>query len=411
VPRGMVATDKKNFAPRVGFAYDLFGDGRTSIRGGFGFFYDLIPADIIQNFSQPFRNQFTFNNPYSLSDPLRGQGPLPLSTNITNPTFFGTPTLVFPDPGLSTPYVEQVNLAVQREIIRDTVLEVGYVGKFGHNLLYSNNYNPAIYQPGETTSNIDKYRMIQGWGSMSIMETAANSNYHGLQVQGTRRFSGHFSVQGAYTFSKAIDQTSSTSPEASLPSNPFNIAAERGLASFNATHIASLSWIVDLPRLQNQPAALRLIAGGWQWNGLFTARTGLALNETASGDIALVGSGNQRPNVVGDPNNLPGGRTLSQKIAQWFNPAAFAAAATGTFGNAGRDVITAPGTATANVGLFKNFPVPLREGMKIQFRSEFFNVLNRVNLGNPNTTLGSSNGKISSAGSARVLQFALKLLF
>ena len=177
---------------------------------------------------------------------------------------------------------------------------------------------------------------------------------------------------------------------------------ERGLASFNATHIASLSWIADLPLLTGQPAALRMVAGGWQWNGLFSARTGLSLNPTMGADVALSGTGNQRPNGVGTLSE-PGGRTLSQEIAQWFNPAAFATPATGTFGNAGRDIITAPGTATANVGLFKTFPVPLREGVRIQFRSEFFNVLNRVNLGNPNVTLGSSMGRITSAGSARVL--------
>ncbi|MGA2268000.1 MAG: carboxypeptidase regulatory-like domain-containing protein [Bryobacteraceae bacterium] len=411
VPRGMVETDKNNFAPRVGFAWDVFGDGRTSVRGGFGFFYDLIPADLIQNFTQPFRNQFTYNTPYSLSDPLRGQGPLPLTTNVSNPTFFGVPTATFPDPGLRTPYVEQANLSVQREIVRGTVVEVAYVGKFGHKLLYGNEYNPAVYAKGETLATENNYRIYQGWGDIAVMQTSVNSNYHGLQAQGTKRFSHHFSVQGAYTFSKAIDQTSSTSPESPLAANPFNLAAERGLATFNAKHIMSLSWIVDLPTWNGKPLALRLVAGGWQWNGLFSARTGLSLNETVgSTDVALVGTGNQRPNVVGDMS-VSSDRDLTSKIAQWFNPAAFATPATGAFGNAGRDLITAPGTATANVALFKSFPVPLREGMKIQFRSEFFNVLNRVNLGNPNTTVGSSMGRITSAGSARVLQFALKLLF
>jgi hypothetical protein len=312
---------------------------------------------------------------------------------------------------MRTPYVEHVNLSVQRELVPNTVVEVAYVGKFGHKLMYSNEVNPAVYRPGATLATLNNYRIIPGWGPLANMQTTANSSYHGLQAQGTKRLSHHFSVQGAYTFSKAIDQTSTNSPEGTLAPNPFNLRAERGLASFNAAHIASLSWIADLPLLQGKPTALRLVAGGWQWNGLFTARTGLALNPTmGSTDVALSGTPNQRPNVVGNMD-LSSDRPLAARLAQWFNPAAFAAPATGTFGNAGRDIITAPGSATVNAGLFKSFPLPLREGMKLQFRSEFFNVLNRVNLGNPNVTLGGSMGRITSAGSARVLQFALKVLF
>jgi hypothetical protein len=333
-----------------------------------------------------------------------------LTTDLSHPAFFGLQSATFPDPNLVTPYVEQANLSVQREIIHDVMLDVAYVGKFGHKLLYGNETNPAVYAKGATLATEQNYRLNPAWGSLAAMQTSANSNYHGLQVQANKRFSNHFSVQGAYTYSKAIDQTSSTSPESPLAPNPLNLQTERGLASFNAKHIASISWILDLPTLRHQPAALRLVAGGWQWNGLLSMRTGLQLNPTISGDVALSGTGSQRPNVVGDMS-LPGDRTLSERIAQYFNPAAFATPATGTFGNAGRDIITAPGTATANAGLFKTFPLPIREGMKVQFRSEFFNVLNRVNLGNPNVSVGSSMGRITSAGSARVLQFALKVLF
>ena len=243
-------------------------------------------------------------------------------------------------------------------------------GKLGHKLMFSNEFNPAVYRPGATLATLNNYRLYSGWGPLANMQTTANSNYHGLQAQGNKRFSHRFSVQGAYTFSKAIDQTSTNSPEGVGSPNPFNMRAERGLAGFNAEHIASLSWIVDLPQLKGKPAALRLAAGGWQWNGLFTARTGLPLNATlGSSDVALSGTPNQRPNVVGDLH-LSSDRPVAARIAQWFNPAAFATPAIGTYGNAGRDVITAPGSASVNAGLFKNFPLPLREGMKVQFRSE-----------------------------------------
>jgi hypothetical protein len=127
-------------------------------------------------------------------------------------------------------------------------------------------------------------------------------------------------------------------------------------------------------------------------------------------DYALSGTSNQRPNLSGNWR-LPDGRDTSAQIAQWFNPAAFTAPAQGTFGNAGRDLVIGPGSTTANIALFKNLPLPFGSGVKAQFRAEFFNVLNSVNLSNPNGTLGANLGRITSAGSARVGQFALKVLF
>jgi outer membrane receptor protein involved in Fe transport len=411
VPRGMMQTDYHSFAPRAGFAWDVFGDGRTAVRGGFGIYYNLLPNDIVQNASQPFIYTFTYNTPYSLSDPLRGQPPVPLTVNMHNPTFLGTETLDdYSNPSMRTPYVEQYNISIQHRIIGDTVLEAAYVGKLGHKLPQGVEANPAVYASGETLSTEDKYRIIPGWGDMIDIETSNHSSYHALQVQGRKRLSHHFSVQGTYTFSKAIDLYDSNAFDTAFAPQPFNLALERGLAGFNATHIGSLSWIVDLPSLKGQRAPLRLIAGGWQWNGLFTANTGMPLDPVVGSDAALSGTPNQRPKVVGDWHE-PSGRGLTAEIADWFNPAAFAAPATGTFGNAGRNIIISPGSANANVALFKNVALPFREGLKLQFRSEFFNVLNRVNLGSPKVTLGGSMGRITSAGDARILQFAVKLLF
>ena len=126
VPRGMIQTDKNNFAPRVGLAWDPFGNGRTSVRAAFGIFYETINADIIQNTSQPFNYTFTINTPFSLADPLRGQAQPPLFVNFTNPLFVGTQQVFNADPGLRTPYVEQFNLNVQRQIFKDLTLQVGY---------------------------------------------------------------------------------------------------------------------------------------------------------------------------------------------------------------------------------------------------------------------------------------------
>jgi hypothetical protein len=270
--------------------------------------------------------------------------------------------------------------------------------------------NPAVYAPGATLSNIDQRRIIPGWGDMTNLQTSDKASYHALQVQGTKQFSYHFSVKGTYTFSKAIDQLDSTAPETAAAPQPFNLASERGLAGFNATRIASVSWVVDLPVLQGKASALRSIAGGWQWNGLFTARSGLPLNPVLGADMALSGTPNQRPSVT-ETWREPGGRDRAAEIAAWFNAAAFVRPATGTYGNAGRNIVIGPGSASFNVALFKNFNLGFREGMRLQFRSEFFNALNQVNLGNPNMTIGSTMGRITSAGDPRILQFALKLLF
>ena len=162
--------------------------------------------------------------------------------------------------------------------------------------------------------------------------------------------------------------------------------------------------------MKHQSGLVRALAGGWQLNGLISARSGFPINPLVGSDRALSGTNNQRPDVVGNPV-LPGDRSTADKVNQWFNPAAFAASALGTYGNAGRNSLVGPGAFTTNAAVFKNFPLGFRENMRLQFRSEFFNLFNNVNFNNPNATLGSKMGRITSADDARIIQFALKLLF
>jgi hypothetical protein len=173
--------------------------------------------------------------------------------------------------------------------------------------------------------------------------------------------------------------------------------------------------IVDLGFASNGTAweAIRsAVLGGWEYTGSLTYNSGLPVNVVSGSDVVLTGTENQRPNVSGSPL-LPGGRSRAADVAEWFNTAVFSSATAGTFGNAGRNVITGPPQKGTNMALMKNFPIPLREGMHLQFRAEAFGVFNVPNFSSPNATFGSSKtfGQITSAGGARELQLALKLFF
>lgn len=412
VPRGLIQTDGNNFAPRAGFAYDVRGDGKTAVRGGFGVFYDAITSNIIQNGTQPFRYSYGINAPYSLTDPLRGLPSLPSGVNLSNPAFSVVPPpgLTFPSPTLRTPYTFQYNLTVQQQLPYKTVLEVAYVGKLGRKLLTDISTNPAIYLPGATIANEDARRVYPGFGSLNQMGTFANSEYNALQVRASKRYSRHLTVQGAYTFSKAMDNSSSNVTDTAAIPNPFNMQTEWALADFYAKHIASISGTYELPRLANHNVLLREAVGGWNLVGQFKAHSGQPVNIVTGADNALTGTPKQRPNVIGNPL-FSGDRTLTQQLAQWFNPAMFTLPGAGTYGNLGRNAVLGPGMQSTNVAVLKNFPFNFREGMYLQFRAEAFSVTNTPIFSAPNGTYGSSLGKITSASGDRHLQFALKLVF
>jgi hypothetical protein len=248
------------------------------------------------------------------------------------------------------------------------------------------------------------------FGPLYETETAANADYNSLQVTFTRRMAHGFSLLANYTYSKAIDieDDEPTGPASVTFANSNNLAADRAVASFSAPDAVSLSWVWQAPTISRWGRIGREAVGGWQLDGIMTARTGQPVNVLSGKDTNLDGNSTDRPDLVSNPT-LSGGRSRAGLINEFFNVAAFAPAA-GLYGTAGRNVLYGPGSLNWNLSAFKEFQI--HEAQKLQFRTDFFNALNQVNLGNPNGTLTSpSFGKITSAASPRVLQFGLKFLF
>jgi hypothetical protein len=416
-PRGLVQTDANNFGPRIGFALDATGDNKTVVRGGFGVFYDAITANIIQNGTQPFRYSYTINAPYSLADPLRGLAPIPATVNLSNPVFTTNPPpqLTFPDPHMRTPYTMQYNLTVQRQVVKDTVIEAAYVGKLGRKLLDDINFNPAIYAPGATVANENSRVLYPGFGNVTMMGSFANSAYNALQTRVIKRYSRSFMIQGTFTWSKSMDifsgGTGASVTDTAAAPNPFNLRNDWAPSDFYAKYIASAAGIWDMPKLLHHNVFLRESAGGWQLAVRYTARSGNPINVVTGADTALTGTPQQRASVNGNPV-LTTDRSTAAQLAQWFDPSVFYSPASGTFGNLGRNALMGPGLTSTNAALLKDFPFTHREGVHLQFRAEAFSVFNTPIFKNPTATLGSSLGKITStSGGDRHLQFALKLMF
>jgi len=399
----------KNIDPRIGIAYDPFGDHKTAIRAGFGIFYNPIRA-------RTYASGYYFNPPYALAFIPLPQFPNPFPGALPPPA-----QLVGVDYNTTnTPHMYQWNLNIQRQLFESTTLTVGYVGSRGLHLYAARDINPVLPNAnglfgvprGAIPGIVSNPRRNPAAAALSSEAPVADSNYHSLQVGLNRRFSHGVQSQLSYTWSKCLDDASGTyGLEGGIPwSNPLNGSFDHGRCLFDRPHVFNLSGVYALPFKRN------ILVKGWQMSGGLTVQSGSPWNVLNGFDQSGSAVANQRPNLV-----MPADQLITGNVNQWANPAGFSLPAPGTLGNLQRDFMTGPGTVNTNYSVHKE--TVIKEQVRLQFRAEFFNLFNHANFALPNANVfvqtanggGAPNptfGKITATTTAsRQIQFALKILF
>ena len=413
VPDGGFPASWRNFGPRVGFAWDVFGNGKTSLRGGYGIFFDQ-PNTISWNSQAdqaPFGTVLSTNGNLvnNIVNPYAGAvNPFPSPLNPPKDAYFppfSSQFLYVSD--VSNPYLQSWNLTMERQVIGGFVARLSYAGSKGTRLVAIRELNPAVYAPGVNTDTTNQRRpYTPGLGSTSLVEPVGNSTFHALQFTVERRFAKGFSFLGNYQFGKAIDDASANKGTGINRTNPFNQRFDKGRSDFDRTQVVNLSGIWELP-IRFHGRALEAIAGGWSLNSIVSLISGYPFTITSGVDNARTGTGGQRADLIGNPI-IPGDRTRGQQIAQWLNKAAFGPNPLNTFGNLGRNTLEGPGYATVDLGLGKRFKIAERLDATLRFQA--FNAFNRVNLNLPAASLTSGNYmKITSAYDPRILQLAMRV--
>jgi carboxypeptidase family protein len=444
VPEYGVKPNLKNFAPRVGFAYDVTGNGMTSIRGGFGIFYEALQSGYASNRAvnmAPFGTALVLTSPNGpFSDPYRGiTNPFPMPFPPPRNVAFPSPVNAFTfDPGndgrYQTPLAYNYNLTVERQLAANWMVRVGYVGSHGSHLMEGIQLSPAVYIPGSTLGP-DQRRYLMPYSSVLQLSNDINSNYNSLQATVEKRFSKNFMVLANYTFAKSIDSAAFANTVATPSANspiPWYMTGrhqfDHGPSDFDYRHRLTASYVWVLPKLNGSPALLRHVAGGWQVSGMITAQSGGPLTIIAGKDQSGTALGWDRAVALSDNIYGAGACGGSAPCVNYLIPSAFALPAAGTFGTLGKGTYRGPNMINIDTGLFKEIAV-YRDQVRLQLRGEFFNTFNRVNFMDPGQVSGGAErgnvptsyqpisvsaagfGSIKGAFDPRIVQLAAKLTF
>lgn len=417
-----------HFAPRVGLAWDVRGDGRTSVRASFGFGYNYVSGLWREDYSagSPWTNYTTLlgvslDNPYQS---VLGGNPFPLDP--TRPRFSQYTNFQSMDYDAKTPSTSSWNLSIQRQIGSDWIVSGTYIGNETSHVWAQKPGNPAVYQgPNSTVANTNQRRTLsllspqegQYIGYLGLLDPNANVSYEAMLLSLQHRFSRHFTLQTNYTWSHCIASTyadlTSGGPDATETySNPANRDADRGPCYADRRHVFNLTGVVQSPHYSGR--VLGLLANDWSLSGIYRRQSGQPLDVFTQTDVARTGITLQRPNQV-----LPDVYGSDGPGGHYLNPAAFALPAVGTTGNVGFNSVVGPKFWSFDVSLART--IKITEGQRLELRGEAYNLTNsfRPTLVLTNTggsaqgqTIDASTfGQIRTSLDPRILQFAMKYVF
>jgi hypothetical protein len=416
VPGALMNNPGIQFGPRIGVAYDPTGRGRTSIRAGFGTFFNRMSHGVVLT-------------DFSTQPPLVDRPTVFFSTMAG---LLGSSGTTFPasvlglDLNAKSPSVMNFSLSVQQDLGSGTLLDVGYAGSLGRHLLWQRNLNAIPFGTNFLLSALDRttnrplpanfLRSYAGWGDINVREPASSSNYHSMQASLNRRFAKALQYGVSYTWSKSHDYNSDdgNSVSALVPVRIWNY----GLSAFDRTHVLKANWIYDLPNWNAAPGALKPVLHNWQFSGIATfssgAPLGVGFSNVQAIDITGSPTDGARIVVTGNPI-LP---RAERSFERFFNTSAFAVPAVGTIGNAARTVIRGPGTHNYDLTAYKNFTI--HERFRTQFRAEFYNAFNHTQWSALDTgarfdaqgrQVNQQFGQVTATRPGRRIQLALRISF